>query len=679
MRIDEIRRQLQEQKFDLTESQQLANHIMLNQGFTDVDPSHNRGGPDGKHDALMKKNGHDWIMAAYFPATKKTFAQIKSKFKKDLEGVTKNNVDGMAFVTNQHITLGEREELQKLAKPHLVEIYHLDRIELCLDEPHMARITYEYLGIEYYTPYIENKVKQVPFLSNWTWYSTKESIAEGKFSLLAFAEILLAFFLFWYVSGLMKWTWGGYISLFAAPLLLLRSEKSIVSGVARLQEIWNDSKEYKYKPAIKTELGFLILIIFLPAVIYSFFIGEAVSFGKDYFYQVLTIAIIMFTLPSLTTTIAKYKINFRKKPFKSVLICLITTYISYFNSYNFAKYSKNPTNPNEFNQIIDYVNSTLFVGIVFIILTNSAYILVGAKNIRESVFTEYKNDAFMLQSPAYVLALLLRGILIRLYCTVLNLSYGLKNLPQNWSETMLKIDFCHLPELIPNAGTVDQELTTQGLFNSAKSAQGRERFFKCILLFGIAISAFIYRLSLKSSVWLWYPLFFFTKRLQLASSYEKMRDSIASNLRFIQIGTIGLILLAVWLSMTRFIVIENTIQSHSIGNLIFNITLAKTSWLTVRFMSACLFIITGLIYFYYSIKFYSSFPSEISSSTKMKELTGEAKIIFEDRLTIAERWRIFLITFLVVFLEANALFIFHYFTPQKFDESSFWLGLLPYI
>jgi len=71
-------------------AERLAAQILLDQGFTDIDPSHPLGGRDGKADALARRDGRSWVMAVYFPRGQQTFTDIKEKFVSDFDGVATN-------------------------------------------------------------------------------------------------------------------------------------------------------------------------------------------------------------------------------------------------------------------------------------------------------------------------------------------------------------------------------------------------------------------------------------------------------------------------------------------------------------------------------------------------------------------------------------------------------------
>lgn len=129
-------------------SERLAAQILRSEGFESIDPSHPLGGKDTLKDIITIKDQIKWIGAFYFPRGQQTFLKIKNKFLTDLKGVQKNKVKGIAFVTNQELTLGERKELEKVVKSNALEIYHLERISGILDSPNNYGIRLEFLDIE---------------------------------------------------------------------------------------------------------------------------------------------------------------------------------------------------------------------------------------------------------------------------------------------------------------------------------------------------------------------------------------------------------------------------------------------------------------------------------------------------------------------------------------------------
>jgi len=93
--------------------ERLAAQILADAGSTDIDPIHSRGGADGGKEAIAKRDGQRWIMAVYFPHDPRPYSKIEGKAVSDAAGVAKNGAHGMAFVTNQELTDGERKSVRK--------------------------------------------------------------------------------------------------------------------------------------------------------------------------------------------------------------------------------------------------------------------------------------------------------------------------------------------------------------------------------------------------------------------------------------------------------------------------------------------------------------------------------------------------------------------------------------
>lgn len=144
----ETRRRLLDWDKGQTSSERLAAHVLRNEGYESIDPSHPLGGPDGTKDMICVKGNIKFIGASYFPNGKKTLNNIITKFTADLAGVAKNSAEGLAFVTNQKITLAQRKKLERLADPARLDLFHLDKISSILDSPKCYGIRLEFLDIE---------------------------------------------------------------------------------------------------------------------------------------------------------------------------------------------------------------------------------------------------------------------------------------------------------------------------------------------------------------------------------------------------------------------------------------------------------------------------------------------------------------------------------------------------
>ncbi len=128
------------------DAERLSSLILSIEGYSAIDPVHPLGGPDGLKDVFCSFDNKRWIGAVYFPKGQKSYSDIKTKFMHDIQGVSTNSADGMAFITNQELTLGEREELKD--KDFEVDIFHLERITQILNKPVCYGIRLEFLDIE---------------------------------------------------------------------------------------------------------------------------------------------------------------------------------------------------------------------------------------------------------------------------------------------------------------------------------------------------------------------------------------------------------------------------------------------------------------------------------------------------------------------------------------------------
>ena len=105
-------------------------------------------------------------MSVYFPRGPKSFREIKSKFLDDAQGVAANDAYGIAFVTNQELSLAERSDLNG-SVPYNVDIYHLERITAILDKPSMQSVRSQFLSIDQHDSYSTSMPIVVRTIPDW--------------------------------------------------------------------------------------------------------------------------------------------------------------------------------------------------------------------------------------------------------------------------------------------------------------------------------------------------------------------------------------------------------------------------------------------------------------------------------------------------------------------------------
>jgi hypothetical protein len=121
-------------------------HVLLAEGYRDLDPSHPLGGPDGGRDARATKDGRKWVVVVYFPREQQKLKTIQDELTLDCAGVTKNDGYGLVFVCNGELTLEERDALEGAVSGPL-ELYHLERVTAVLDQPRLGPVRRQF-GLE---------------------------------------------------------------------------------------------------------------------------------------------------------------------------------------------------------------------------------------------------------------------------------------------------------------------------------------------------------------------------------------------------------------------------------------------------------------------------------------------------------------------------------------------------
>lgn len=149
------------------------------------------------------------------------------------------------------------------------------------------------------------------------------------------------------------------------------------------------------------------------------------------------------------------------------------------------------------------VDLTFTVGApLVVILVSTLLALVGAQKATVAV--------------GLVGAIAVRALAARFLGTILNLPAGLKSFPQNWIEQTFCVDCTSPPELVPGLAT-DHAMSFSTWINHSKTDKSAirsqedlvhqiEHLFITILIFCPAI---IYRLFLKSSAWIYFPIVWF--------------------------------------------------------------------------------------------------------------------------------------------------------------------------
>lgn len=145
--------------------------ISIDKRFTDVQPRHPRGGPDGGRDieATFRQEQRAYGAVGFVNQANDSDEQkqsIKGKFKSDLESALNADTKPAVFIflTNINLTIGEKEPLVQHAKTAglvYCEIIDRERLRISLDSPDGFSIRFQYLGL----PLSEEE--QASFFAKW--------------------------------------------------------------------------------------------------------------------------------------------------------------------------------------------------------------------------------------------------------------------------------------------------------------------------------------------------------------------------------------------------------------------------------------------------------------------------------------------------------------------------------
>lgn len=308
----------------------------------------------------------------------------------------------------------------------------------------------------------------------WVWRCTDESIIARQVSVLAIAEMFASMFLYWWLAWRFNWPWMVFGVIIVAPMLLLRSEQSIALGVGMLQTYWNGKEERFSKKEI-------CLIGICSALVSGLVLYW---FASHWLFAYTGWALFWRTAVMMTVAVA-------------VSVGAVGAFSVAFS--------------NSFSNALTF--SVKFAGKGVVVVAFAGAIALsfavagsGTSEKKDVVALLAITIPMALFIPFLPLGILLRGFAIRLFATLKNPLAGLAQLPENWRESLLTIDFLHSPELLPQASVVDKDLSVKGLWETRKKYFHVEKVFLGILLLCLYLPAIAYRWSLKATAWLWFPL-----------------------------------------------------------------------------------------------------------------------------------------------------------------------------
>ena len=344
---------------------------------------------------------------------------------------------------------------------------------------------------------------------NWVWHSSPEAIAKGQKSVLACIEIPISFGLFWWFASYTPFPLLTLIAFLAVPFLLLRSDESIADGEKRLRAYWHrdaDEKPTRFKfwlivslsAALSGAISYILASHWLPGHAGWALIWRSMFIGYAAFALAVAVAVTVAGTVALAVTVAVAVAG---------TVTLAVTVAAGAGA-----------------------GAVVVAGTFAVMVTGAGAVAVAGAGAGAIAGAGAGAVAGAFVAPPIVLGVFLRTLGIRMLATLSNFGAGLRQLSQNCHQSLLVIDNCHQPELIPNADKVS------GLFNyltilKKTYESATENIFNKVfgLLFALItwLPALAYRVNLKANAWLWLPLaYLFRKPAELISS-PKVRDKIS--------------------------------------------------------------------------------------------------------------------------------------------------------
>ncbi len=309
---------------------------------------------------------------------------------------------------------------------------------------------------------------ETPQRQRFVWWSSQQSYADNIPSVLGIVEVGLAVYLYWWLIP--QWFdrhWHLVLSVVIAPMLLLRSKQSIeaaLDGLEAYMERWNNSEDV-HKLSSARGLLTIVIVGFISFIMANWLVE---NWFENLTEWVLIRNLIMF----------------------GFLIVV-------------------------FGGLIAIMGLELgFLAIAGVVIGFIMAVVIGVKS---GIGVIILGVILIATVIGIVVSILLRAVIQKILATVQYMHHGWPELPNNWHRLVFAQDLYRPPELLPEQHTrptlskLDAKDYLSCLLSDTSSRSSRVSG----LLFTIVFipPAWLYRLSLKSTFWFYWPLVFAQKRV----------------------------------------------------------------------------------------------------------------------------------------------------------------------
>jgi hypothetical protein len=390
---------------------------------------------------------------------------------------------------------------------------------------------------------------ETPELPTWVFWSTRESIDNDIPSVTAIAETIIAVPLYWWIAIYFETYLLLLISAIIAPLVLLRSDQSIALGVqwfTSWEERWNDRRSYRdfrrsERRSILAMVGVAILTASVGFYLFAGYFSKAnewwrvllgglgvgvfssmmvfggtAAVGGGAFARALAAAGggIGAGVIAIALTLAGVVVE-KTAGWETMAGALVGFSIG-VTAYKVMERIGSPIE----KVVLATVSAAAF----------AATIIATAEGMVMSVS--------LLFGFGFVLGVWIISLIVRIGATLRHIGSGIRNLPGNFRRLILCTSPRQQPELVPGLKPTETQFSLAALSRAFNRDRRSRDFFRIVFAFSFwpmamllwLLPGWLYRITLKSTAWFWWPLAYLGGDLRRAKHPELLRQRIMETL-----------------------------------------------------------------------------------------------------------------------------------------------------
>jgi hypothetical protein len=338
--------------------------------------------------------------------------------------------------------------------------------------------------------------------SKWVFWSTRETINDGVPSVTSIIETVIAVPLYWWISVYFETYLPLLIAATMAPLVLLRSDESTSLGIKwfiEFQKYSWDSKQSHGGPEktikfgtgqVAVVVGAACFILIASIFVWHFVFGATgwLAFGSGFLVGLILVS----TFPGMLVLLEAAGLRPDDRVIKLFLAPAVALVVTIVVAGGWK------------------AGAGAALGLVvgfFAPVLSDRFPNLATKLVFFPLSVPF--------SFGLAIGVFIFSVVIRIGATMRYLCLGLRSLPRNFQRLALCTSPRQLPELVPGLG-VDNQFTLSEMAENFR-AKFRSHEFNdradAILVIAPAMvlwffPAWVYRVTLKSTAWLWWPLAF---------------------------------------------------------------------------------------------------------------------------------------------------------------------------